>query len=121
MCNMHLLLNSDCMICPPPLVVTLGGGGVYVGWWQTCGLCEVLPEHCDTHQYYSTCLCWSVDTNTVAASCLFVCCVKISVACLKIPLCLDMMQFRLVYAHQNFRGTCCFYPSGVVQKLTALP
>jgi hypothetical protein len=31
---------------------------------------------------------------------------------MKIPVCWDVMQFRLMYRYQHFRGVCCFYLQG---------
>ena len=45
--------------------------------------------------------------------CMFRCCGHMpSVVCMKIPVCWDVMQFRLMYRYQHFRGVCCFHLQG---------
>jgi len=52
-------------------------------------------------------------THNVTVCCMFRCCAKMpSVVCMKIPVCWDVMQFRLMYRYQHFRGVCCFHLQG---------
>ena len=69
-----------------------------------------LPEGCITYQYYSV---FVVSQWMWHTCCMFRCCAKMpSVICMKIPVWWDVMQFRLVYRHQHFRGVCCFHLQG---------